>query len=111
MLKILGQKATENELKDMIKEVDDDGNGTVEFKEFVMLMVKNPKKLTKKQEYEEDFKMLDKKSDKHICERELKFFMRKIAKIPISSVVARDMVKFAIEKARPRKEQRRIEDL
>ena len=69
----------------MIKEVDDDGNGTVEFKEFVTLMCKNPKQVTKEQELLGDFKMLDKKKDELVDVRELKFFMRKIAKIPITS--------------------------
>mgnify|MGYP000300630279 CR=1 FL=1 len=38
VLKALGQNPSMNELSDMINEVDQDGNGTVEFAEFVILM-------------------------------------------------------------------------
>ena len=34
----MGQKLTEEDLKEMIKEVDSDYNGSIEFSEFVQLM-------------------------------------------------------------------------
>ena len=34
----LGQKPTEQELRDMINEVDQDRNGTIEFSEFLLMM-------------------------------------------------------------------------
>ena len=40
MLKAMGQKPTEMEVKDMIGEADADGNGTIEFPEFLALMEK-----------------------------------------------------------------------
>lgn len=36
----LGHDATEQELKDMISEVDSNGNGTIDFDEFLALMPK-----------------------------------------------------------------------
>ena len=39
-MRTLGQNPTEAELNDMIKEVDIDGNGEIDFDEFVGLMVK-----------------------------------------------------------------------
>lgn len=39
----LGQTPTEEELHDMIKEVDADGNGTIEFGEFLNLMARKMK--------------------------------------------------------------------
>lgn len=38
VMRSLGQKPSELQLRDMIKEVDADGNGTIEFNEFLKLM-------------------------------------------------------------------------
>ena len=46
-MRSLGQNPTEAELQDMINEVDVDGNGTVEFAEFVILMTNKVKEMTK----------------------------------------------------------------
>ena len=37
------QNPTETELRDMINEVDEDGNGTIEFDEFLVMMAKKVK--------------------------------------------------------------------
>ena len=39
-MRSLGQNPTEAELKDMINEVDADGNGTIDFPEFLSLMAR-----------------------------------------------------------------------
>ena len=57
---------------DMINEVDVDGNGTVEFAEFVILMTNKVKEMTKEEEIQEAFKVLDKENDNHISVKELK---------------------------------------
>lgn len=36
----LGQKPTQSELQDMIDEVDADGNGTIDFPQFIVLMAR-----------------------------------------------------------------------
>lgn len=43
MIRSLDQNPTEDELQDMISEVDSDGNGTIEFAEFLSLMAKKIK--------------------------------------------------------------------
>ena len=43
MMRSLGQNPTEAELQDMINEVDADGNGTIDFPEFLSLMAKKMK--------------------------------------------------------------------
>lgn len=43
VIRSLGQTPTEEELLDMIKEVDADGNGTIEFGEFLNLMARKMK--------------------------------------------------------------------
>ena len=38
VLRSMGQNPTQKELDDMIGEMDEDGSGTVDFEEFVILM-------------------------------------------------------------------------
>ena len=43
VMRSLGQNPTEAELQDMINEVDVDGNGTIDFPEFLSLMARKMK--------------------------------------------------------------------
>ncbi|URE21499.1 hypothetical protein MUK42_10586 [Musa troglodytarum] len=43
VIKSLGQNPSEEELQEMIREVDSDGNGTIEFAEFLNLMSRKVK--------------------------------------------------------------------
>ena len=40
VMRSLGQNPKEQELTDMINEIDEDGNGTVDFEEFLVMMAK-----------------------------------------------------------------------
>ena len=40
MLRAMGQNPTEDELLNLVLEVDIDGNGTIEFEEFISMMKK-----------------------------------------------------------------------
>ena len=42
-MRSLGQNPTEAELQDMVNEVDADGNGTIDFPEFIQLMARKMK--------------------------------------------------------------------
>ena len=95
VLQALGQTPSQNELLDMINEVDVDGNGFVEFAEFVILMTNKVKEMTKEEEITEAFNVLDKEKDNHISVKELKYFMRKVAHIKLSSEEAEAMIEFA----------------
>jgi calmodulin len=46
VMRSLGQNPTEAELQDMINEVDADGNGTIDFPEFLTLMARKMKVLS-----------------------------------------------------------------
>ena len=94
-MQLLGQSPTTSELDDMINEIDLDGNGYFEFSEFVILMATKVQEMTMHNEITEAFNVLDKEKDNHISVKELKYFMRKIAKVNISSEVAAAMMKFA----------------
>ena len=43
VMRSLGQNPNEEELDNMIKEIDEDGNGTVDFEEFLIMMSKKMK--------------------------------------------------------------------
>ncbi|KAA0057459.1 calmodulin-like protein 8 [Cucumis melo var. makuwa] len=66
----LGQNPTEEELKEMIREVDADGNGTIEFWEFQNLMSKIMKEETE-EKLKEAFRVFDKNQDGYISANEL----------------------------------------
>lgn len=40
VMRSLGQRPSENEVRDMINEFDQNGNGTIEFNEFLQMMSK-----------------------------------------------------------------------
>ena len=50
-MRAFGQNATEAELQDMINEVDADGNGTIDFPEFLSLMARKMKDTDTEEEF------------------------------------------------------------
>mmetsp|Transcript_64445 Transcript_64445/g.172581 ORF Transcript_64445/g.172581 Transcript_64445/m.172581 type:complete len:100 (-) Transcript_64445:766-1065(-) len=58
VMRSLGQNPTEAELQDMINEVDADGNGTIDFPEFLTLMARKMKDTDSEEEILEAFKVL-----------------------------------------------------
>ena len=71
----MGQKLTEDDLKEMIKEVDSDYNGTIEFSEFVQLMESKMKDNDSEEEIFEAFKIFDKKGNGYITKNDIKNVM------------------------------------
>ena len=71
----MGQKLSEDDLKEMIKEVDSDYNGTIEFDEFVTLMISKMKDNDSEEEIYEAFKIFDKKGNGKVSKSDIKSVM------------------------------------
>ncbi|CAN6582116.1 hypothetical protein ACFX13_034303 [Malus domestica] len=74
-VKLLDPNPTEEELQNMISEVDVDGNGTIEFGEFLNLMARKMKENDADEELKEAFKVFDKDQDGYISPNELRHVM------------------------------------
>uniref|UniRef100_A0A803Q191 EF-hand domain-containing protein n=1 Tax=Cannabis sativa TaxID=3483 RepID=A0A803Q191_CANSA len=70
VIRSLDQNPTEEELQDMINEVDVDGNGTIEFAEFLNLMANKMKETDAEEELREAFKVFDKDQNGYISANE-----------------------------------------
>eukprot|EP01018_Ginkgo_biloba_P008250 Gb_30717 [translate_table: standard] len=75
VMRSLGQNPTEAELQDMINEVDADGNGTIDFPEFLNLMARKMKDTDSEEELKEAFKVFDKDQNGFISAAELRHVM------------------------------------
>ncbi|XP_012832364.1 PREDICTED: calmodulin-like protein 8 isoform X3 [Erythranthe guttata] len=75
VIRSLDQNPTVEELRDMINEVDSDGNGTIEFEEFMTLMAKKMKESDAEEELKEAFKVFDKDQNGYISADELRHVM------------------------------------
>ena len=72
VMRSLGQNPTEAELQDMINEVDADGNGTIDFPEFLSLMARKIKDTDTEEELREAFKVFDRDGNQLISAAELR---------------------------------------
>ena len=74
-MRSLGQNPTEAELQDMINEVDADGNGTIDFPEFLTMMARKMRDTDSEEEIKEAFKVFDRDNNGFISAAELKHVM------------------------------------
>lgn len=75
VMRSLGQNPTEADLQDMINEVDVDGNGTIDFPEFLTMMARKLKDVDAEAEIREAFKVFDKDGNGLISANELRHVM------------------------------------
>jgi len=68
----LGVPVTNDELKEMTNEIDIEGNGTIDFKEFILLMARKMRDYDNEDEYIEAFRIFDKNNDDLISKEEMK---------------------------------------
>ena len=75
VMRSLGQNPTEAEVQDMVNEVDIDGNGNLDFPEFLTMMARKMKEVDIESEILEAFKVFDKNGDGLISASELRHIM------------------------------------
>jgi len=78
VMRTLGQNPTEVELNEMIKEVDADNSGTIEFSEFLNLMAQKLKDTDIDEEMIEAFKVFDKDGSGIISTDDLKNIIKSL---------------------------------
>ena len=78
VMRNLGANPTKVELNAMIKEVDENDDGTIDFKEFLYLMVRKMKDTDTEEELLEAFKVFDRDSNGYITSHELRHVMSKL---------------------------------
>ena len=78
VMRNLGQNPSEEELKQLIREVDLNGDGTIDFKEFLCLMVKKMDDSDIDQELQDAFKFFDGDKDGYITSLELRNAMNNV---------------------------------
>ena len=75
IMRNLGQNPSDADLQDMINEVDIDGNGNIDFKEFLGLMARKMRDTDSDEELIEAFKVFDRDGNGLISSQELKHVM------------------------------------
>lgn len=90
----LGQYPTEDELQDMINEVDADGNGVIDFSEFLTMMARRIHDINEEDEMRDAFNVFDKDKNGFISAAELKHVMVSLGESVTDSDI-RDMMREA----------------
>lgn len=95
VMRSLGQNPTEAELQDMINEVDADGNGTIDFPEFLTMMARKMRDTDSEEEIKEAFKVFDKDGNGFISAAELRHVMTNLGvSLHLSSCTGIDLCIF-----------------
>ncbi|XP_022333553.1 neo-calmodulin-like [Crassostrea virginica] len=96
ILKNLGQNPTDAEISDIVSEVDADGNGNIDFPEFLLMMSKREKDVETDDDLLEAFRVFDRDGDGHISTTELRMVMLNIGE-KMSEEEVENMIKEADE--------------
>lgn len=91
VMRAIGQTPTANELTDMIREVDADGNETIDFTEFLALMSRQMRQSDINDELREAFRVFDRDNDGFIQPQDLRSLLISLG-LDSSSEVIRRMI-------------------
>eukprot|EP00761_Pharyngomonas_kirbyi_P012246 gb/GECH01012273.1/.p1 GENE.gb/GECH01012273.1/~~gb/GECH01012273.1/.p1 ORF type:complete len:150 (+),score=55.25 gb/GECH01012273.1/:1-450(+) len=94
VMRSLGLNPTEAELQDMVNEVDIDGNGLIEFSEFLNLMVRKMKDSDSEEDIKEAFKIFDSDGNGYISATELRHVLTNLGE-KLTEDEVDDMIKEA----------------
>ncbi|XP_065062295.1 neo-calmodulin-like [Rhopilema esculentum] len=94
VLRKMGYTVSQKEVQEMLKSVDTDGNGYLEYQEFIDMMVGKPITVENEDELREVFKSLDVKGKGYIGAKELKGMWKEIGQ-RVSMKEIREMIKVA----------------
>ena len=91
VMRAIGQSPTHSELQDMIREVDADGNDTIDFTEFLALMSRQMRQSDIEDELREAFRVFDRDNDGFITAQELRTLLISLG-LDSSTEVLRRMI-------------------
>ena len=72
IIRNFGKNPTDKQLQEMMDEIDIDGNGTIDFNEFITLIIKQMKDLDLEEEMKEAFNVFDKDGNKSLTSHEMR---------------------------------------
>ena len=95
VMRSLGQSPSDAELRELIAEYDFDGNGTLDFPEFLELMAKKIKQIDTEEELVEAFKIFDRDSDGLLKKNDLKKIFEILGENDLDDEQIEQMIEFA----------------
>lgn len=81
IMRSLGQNPTEADLQDLISQADSDGNGLIDFPEFLSIMARKMRDTDSEEEIKEAFRVFDKDNNGFISAAELRHVMTNLGKL------------------------------
>ena len=94
VLRTLGQNPTEPELEDMLHIADLDGNGTLDFAEFLLMMERKINEIDHEAEIKSAFKVYDRDGNGFISADELKYMMTQLGE-PLTDEEVDELIRVA----------------
>jgi calmodulin len=91
VMRAIGQSPNHGELQDMIREVDADGNDTIDFTEFLALMSRQMRQSDIEEELKQTFRVFDRDNDGFITPQELRTLLISLG-LDSSAQVIRAMI-------------------
>ena len=95
VMKSLGQSPSDAELRELIQEYDIDGNGTLDFPEFLELMARKVKQIDTEEELVEAFKIFDRDQDGLLKKNDIKAIFKILGETDLDDDDIERMIKFA----------------